>query len=299
MAYRNIFIENDCKLSIKNEQLIIEKDNKVVVPLEDINNIVIDNMYISLSIYLLNKISKYNIMLYLCDDKHLPTTLLLNTNDYCRQLKRIDQQYQISKPLKKKIWQTIVKKKVQNQAKCLEILNKDGYEYLNNLSNNVQSGDSTNIEAIAALYYFKKLYGVDFTRRTENIINISLNYGYSIIRSMIARSLVAHGFETSIGIFHHNQLNNFNLADDLIECFRPLVDLYITTNIDINKKELDSNMKKIILNITNQLILINDKKYNIQNAIEYMIESLARSLEKDKNIIDVPTLIKLEDYRYL
>lgn len=298
MAYRNIFIENGGKLSVKDEQLVISQNEINTIPLEDINCIVVDNTSTIVSTYLLSKIADHDIMFYVCNEKHLPTSITLSANNYSRQLKRLEEQILMSKPLKKRLWQSIVIKKIENQAKCLELLNIPGYQRLLNLSLSVQSGDSTNVESTAAAYYFKLLYGNNFTRGNSCIINLALNYGYAIIRGMIARTLVTYGFETSIGLFHHSELNNFNLADDMIECFRPLVDLYITINIPHNKTELTTDIKKIILNITNQIVLIDNKKYNVQNAIEHMIMSLSTSIRESQNCLKLPSLIPLEEYRY-
>ena len=115
---------------------------------------------------------------------------------------------------------------------------------------------------------------------------------------MIARTLVMYGFEPSIGIFHHSQLNNFKLADDFIECFRPLVDLYILKNLDLTQDNLTPENKKEIYKIINCLVLIDGKKFNIQGAIEYMIKSFSTSINKNENLIKLPYLIKLEEYRY-
>ena len=128
--------------------------------------------------------------------------------------------------------------------------------------------------------------------------NAALNYGYAIIRGMIARTVVMYGFEPSIGIFHHSQLNNFNLADDFIECFRPVVDLYVLTKVNLRDDKLTSENKKEIFRIVNCLVLIDGKKFNIQGAIEYMIKSFSTCMNKKENLIKLPDLIKLEEYRY-
>ena len=299
MGYRNIFIENNCKLSIKNSNLVITTNCENSVPLEDINAIIIDNRMCYLSTYLLDSITKNDIILFICNEKHLPTSIVLGTNSYCRQLKRIKQQLNLSKPIQKRMWQDIIVRKVQNQSKCLDYLNINSDNILELLSKSVQSGDSTNVEANAAAIYFKLLYGSHFTRRSDSIINSALNYGYAIVRGMIARSLVSYGFETSIGIFHHNELNNFNLADDIIECFRPIVDLYITTIIPNNADEMNSQIKREIFNVTNQLVIINGKKYNIQNAIDYVVMSLSKSFSEGKNYLVLPEIIPLQEYSFI
>ena len=162
----------------------------------------------------------------------------------------------------------------------------------------ITSGDSKNVEAKAAAYYFKSIFGNDFNRNKECIENAALNYGYSIVRGMIARTLIMYGFEPSLGIFHHNQLNNFNLADDFIECFRPVVDLYVINTVDFRMKRLTPEEKQKIYNVMNCLVLIDGKKFNIQGAIEYMIKSYSTSMNKKENLIKLPYLIKLEEYRY-
>ena len=107
-----------------------------------------------------------------------------------------------------------------------------------------------------------------------------------------------YGFEPSLGIFHHNQLNNFNLADDFIECFRPVVDLYVINTVDFRMKRLTPEEKQKIYNVMNSLVLIDGKKFNIQGAIEYMIKSYSTSMNKKENLIKLPYLIELEEYRY-
>lgn len=139
------------------------------------------------------------------------------------------------KPLQKRLWQQVVIQKIRNQALCLQLLELDGHEELLRMCKEVQSGDRTHVEAKAAAYYFRCMYGLGFSRGNDHIINSALNYGYAIIRGMIARSIICYGLEPSIGIFHHSELNNYNLADDMIEPFRPLVDLYVSSHFVFQK----------------------------------------------------------------
>lgn len=299
MAFRNIYVENDVHLKIRNEQLVITKEEQEhTFPLEDINSICIESQRTIITTYALRKFIEHDIVLYVCDEKHLPTGVLVGMNNYSRQLKNIRLQIEVSKPLIKRIWQDIVISKIKNQSKCLELNKLDGYDYLANMTNSITSGDSTNIEARAAAFYFRNLFGRTFNRNIECKENAALNYGYAIIRGMIARTLIMYGFEPAIGIFHHSELNNFNLADDFIEPFRPIVDLYVTNHIDFSTTELTSNDKKTIFNIVNCLVLIDGKKFNIQGAIEYMIKSFTTCMRKKENIIKTPVLIGLEEYRY-
>ncbi len=299
MAFRNIYIQNDVHLKIKNEQVLIQKDEMgYTVPLEDINCICIESQRTNISTYALKKFIEHDVIVYICDEKHLPTGILIGTNNYSRQLKNIKMQFEVSKPLNKRIWQDIINVKVRNQSETLRILENKNYKRLIEMQKGITSGDSTNVEAKAASFYFRELFGGTFNRKIECIENACLNYGYSIIRGMIARTLIMYGFEPAIGIFHHNQLNNFNLADDFIECFRPVVDLYVLTNCDFSKKYLSSVEKQRVFNVINCLVLIDGKKFNIQGAIEYMVKSYSTSMNKKENLIKLPYLIELEEYRY-
>lgn len=299
MAFRNVYLQNDVYLKIKDEQLVVKKTNEeVTIPLEDLNSICIESLQTVITTYTLKKFIEHDIIVYVCDEKHLPTGIIIGTNNYSRQLKNIKMQVEMSKPLMKRIWQDIIKVKVLNQANCLKELNIKEYSKLEEMIIGITSGDKNNVEAKAASLYFKLLFGSKFNRSLECIQNAALNYGYAIIRGMIARTLVMYGFEPSIGIFHHSQLNNFNLADDFIECFRPLVDLYILKNLDLTQDNLTPENKKEIYKIINCLVLIDGKKFNIQGAIEYMIKSFSTSINKNENLIKLPYLIKLEEYRY-
>lgn len=299
MAFRNVYLQNDVYLKIKDEQLVVKKTNEeTTIPLEDLNSVFIESLQTVITTYTLQKFIEHDIIVYVCDEKHLPTGIIIGTNNYSRQLKNIKQQMEMSKPLTKRIWQDIVKVKILNQAKCLQELNIKQYTKLEEMLIGITSGDKNNVEAKAASLYFKLLFGSKFNRSLDCIQNAALNYGYAIVRGMIARTLVMYGFEPSIGIFHHSQLNNFNLADDFIECFRPLVDLYVLTNIDLTQDELTPENKKEIYKIINCLVFIDGKKFNIQGAIEYMIKSFSTSMNKNENLIKLPYLIKLEEYRY-
>lgn len=299
MAFKNLYIESNVHISVKNEQLVISNEEDYTFPLEDINSICLDSLRTNISVYSLNKITEHDIILYICDEKHMPTSVLLSTNRYSRKLRNINRQLDMPKPIIKRMWQRIVKQKIENQAIVLKTLGYyKEYDELIVMRDSVLSGDSTNVEARAAALYFKTLFGENFTRRDDTFFyNAALNYGYAIIRGMISRSLVMYGFEPALGIFHHNQLNAFNLSDDVIECFRPLVDLYVLTNIE-PKEELDSKTKKEIYNVINSMILIDGKSFNTQTAIENVVKSLATSFEKKENYIKLPVVNGLKEYRY-
>ena len=190
--------------------------------------------------------------------KHLPNGILIPFNNHSRLLKMVNIQLNATKPFKNRLWQQIVQTKVINQGKVLEYIGNERCKELFYLSALVVSGDKDNIESTAANIYFKELFSKKFTRRHENPINGALNYGYSIIRGAVARSLTMYGFLPVIGIHHHNELNQFNLADDLMEVYRPIVDYWVYKNINIDSK-IDPKTKVKLYNLLNYRIEIDIK----------------------------------------
>ena len=274
MGYRNIKIESFIGLHIKNSQLIIG-DKGVSFPLEDINCVLIENQSVTVSSYMLQEFAKNEIALYVCDEKHLPNAVLLPLVKHSRHFKMLTRQIEAGKPLIKRLWQQIIVCKIKNQALCLKEMGLDGYDKLLAMTKEVQSGDKTHVEAKSAAYYFRALYGDDFTRDNECIINSAMNYAYAIIRGLIARSIVCYGLEPSLGMFHHSELNSFNLADDLIEVFRPLVDLYVASHFDIAEVDADltPQIKRDLFNIINYDMSVKGDKRIISNCIDMLVYS--------------------------
>ena len=300
MGFRNIKIDSHVKLSIKNQQLYIEADILRQIPLEDINCIIIENQTVTVSAYLLQKMADMGITVYVCDEKHLPNAVLLPMVRHSRHFKILKYQIEAGKPLQKRLWQQIVVRKIRNQALCLAYLDLDGSEELMKMCKEVQSGDRTHVEAKAAAFYFKSLYGLGFSRVNDHVINSALNYGYAIVRGLIARSIVCYGLEPSIGVFHHSELNNFNLADDMIEPFRPLVDLYVAQNYDI--AEIDSDLtperKRGIFGIINYDMDMKGEKRIISNCIDMLVASYSGALQGKRSDLELPELMQLQVHSY-
>ena len=300
MGFRNIKIDSHVKLSIKNQQLYIETDILRQIPLEDINCIIIENQTVTVSAYLLQKMADMGITVYVCDEKHLPNAVLLSMVRHSRHFKILKYQIEAGKPLQKRLWQQIVVRKIRNQALCLAYLDLDGSEELMKMCKEVQSGDRTHVEAKAAAFYFKSLYGLGFSRGNDHVINSALNYGYAIVRGLIARSIVCYGLEPSIGVFHHSELNNFNLADDMIEPFRPLVDLYVVQNYDI--AEIDSDLtperKRGIFGIINYDMDMKGEKRIISNCIDMLVASYSSALQGKRSDLELPELMQLQVHSY-
>ena len=298
MEYRNIFLANPARLSVQREQLVIEQAEKFTVPLEDISAVLIESQQVTLSVRAAAAMASHGITVFLCDDKHLPSCQLLPINQYCRQRKLLMAQCELGKPLQKQMWQQIVIRKIQNQAQCLRLMRKDVWVELRQMAGKVLSNDSDNREAVAAALYFPALFGSDFSRGSDDPRNAALNYGYAILRAGIARNLVVHGLEPCIGLHHRSELNNFNLADDLIEPFRPIVDLYVAQNFSEEDDVLTPRQKAGLFNLTNYLVKQAGRQYRVMLAIDRACTALANSVMEQKLLLELPELIPLEPHRY-
>lgn len=298
MAYRNIFISNEAKLRLRNKQLIVDNGEELSFPIEDIRSIVIDNAYTTLSAKLISKLSEDGVCVIVCDDRHTPSAAMMPIGVYCRVNKRVTLQFEQSKPKLKRIWQEIVKAKINNQARCLELNSVSKSEELYLMAKAVVSGDSTNREGYAARVYFRSMFGNDFTRDDENKINAALNYGYAVFRSFIAKTLVAYGLEPSIGIHHKNQLNAFNLADDIIEPFRPIVDNYVLKNYREWGEGFLTAQKADMVLLLNCAVTVDGKRHSAANAAELTVQSVISSFENDEVKLKLPVLNELSYFDY-
>lgn len=300
MGFRNIRIESSVKLHITNQQLEIDGGECVQIPLEDINCLLVENLSVACSGYLLQKLAEYGIAVYVCDEKHLPSAVLLPMVRHSRHFRILKYQMNIGKPLQKRLWQQVVIQKIRNQAFCLKLLEVDGADELFRMSKEVQSGDKTHVEAKAAAFYFRRLFGRGFSRADDHIINSALNYGYAIVRGILARSIVCYGLEPSIGIFHSSELNSYNLADDMIEPFRPLVDLYVAEHFDISETEsaLTPEIKRGLFGIINYDMSMKGEKRIISNCIDVMIASYSSALQGNREELELPELMQLQVHSY-
>lgn len=296
MGYINIYVSNDAKVYIKNSQLFLENsESKVDFPLEDINSVMIENLNTVISTYTLSKLAENGILTFICNQNHLPNGIVLPYMEHYQTLQHFDLQLNLTKPVQKQLWQKIVKNKICNQN---EVLNTCGQiDPLKELEKKVLSGDTTNVEAQASLKYFKLLFGERFKRREENQINAFLNYGYSIVRGFVARSLVCHGLMPFYGINHSNQFNQFNLADDLIEPFRPVVDLFVKVYLT-NETELTPKIKSQIFDLINYDVEVAGQKQTLANSIDMFVESFVRSLKENKVMLYEINIIRLERHKY-
>jgi CRISPR-associated protein Cas1 len=300
MEFRNIVISNPAKLSIRHGQLCIAQEQEILIPVEDICTLMLESSQIQISAVALETLAVQGVTVFFCDRQHLPSAQVLPINQFHRKKKLLFAQFQIGKPLQKQLWQEIVKQKIRNQASCLRLCHKDGADELESMADSVRSGDPDNMEAVAAAYYFPKLFGQGFTRGEDCLENAALNYGYAIIRGSIARNLVMHGLEPCIGLHHHSELNPFNLADDLIEPYRPLVDFFVAS-YDwhfYTDDALTPSLKRQLFNLTNYLVLQNEKKLRVMTSVDRSTATLAASILEGHNLLTLPELLPLEEGRY-
>ena len=296
MSWRVLFVSKPSSLSLKNHNILLKQENSQIrLPLEDYHTIVLESKQIYLTTALLSKLAQKKIILLSCDDSHLPNGIFMPFLAHSRFSKVVTYQVKASKPFYNRLWQSIIKQKIINQAKVLKYANINEYKYLYTLADKVQSGDKKNIESYAASIYWDVLFD-DFNRRELDIRNSALNYGYSIIRSAIARVLVSYGLLPNFGIFHSNELNAFNLVDDFIEPFRAFVDfevykIYTDANRYIDDFMLSKDDKVKLIMLLEKYINISGEKLTILNAIEKIVYSYQSSLKNKTPTIPLPTFL--------
>lgn len=261
MIKKVLCFSNRAHLSFRQRQLIIHTADPATGepceysrPIEDIGAVVIESEQVTLTSYLISSLLENKVALIVCDSRHMPSGLMLPLDGNTLQSERFDAQISASLPLKKQLWQQTVSMKIRNQGAVLRKVN--GMEIGNMLAwaSKVRSGDPDNLEGRAAAYYWRNLFGEDsgFVRRQDgDAPNALLNYGYAILRAVIARSLVASGLNPTLGIHHSNKYNAYCLADDIMEPYRPYVDLLV---LDIIQKyglppEISNETKRHLLTI--------------------------------------------------
>lgn len=286
MIKRTLYFGNPAYLKTTNEQLVIElKDSEApqTAPIEDIGLIILDHQQITITQALMAKLLANNTALITCDETHHPTGLLLSLDGNSLQSQKFQAQIEASAPLKKQLWQQTVAAKIENQAAMLAFRREEN-KLLLRLAENVKSGDSENAEAQAAVYYWKKVFPEFLNFRRERHgppPNNLLNYGYAILRALVARSLVGSGLLPTLGIFHRNQYNAYCLADDIMEPYRPFVDFMVYQIIRNNGKNLEMtpDMKRSLLQIPAMDVMIEYKKAPLINAVQRTTASLAKCFE--------------------
>lgn len=283
MGWRIVAISKNCKLSYKNDYLIIRSEELQMIHLSEINMIIIENGMVSITSYLINELANKKIKLIICDEKHNPSCEFIPYYGSFNTSKKILNQVKWKKENKDKAWQQIVKYKIHNQAMLLKNLNINGYERLLEYEKKVEEADKTNREGHAAKVYFNLLFGLDFIRDREDNTNIALDYGYSILLSVLNREVVSKGYITQLGINHKSEFNQFNLSCDLMEIYRPLIDEIVYKNREF---AFEKTYKYQLINVCNRVVTIENKEQYLSNAVPIFLKSVFDFLEnQDKNEI--------------
>lgn len=282
MGYRIIYVEK-CeylRLYLDNLKVEINEKKEVNFPIADIQILVIDNYKSTLSIPLINKLTEYNVCTIICGIDHLPKSYILPINGNFASSGNLFKQIQWSQERKDYIHAEIVKHKIKNQIEILKE-NERGFgvtEKLYEFIDTTISGDQTNREGLAAKMYFRALFGSDFIRFEQDVVNAGLNYGYSVFRSLITSIIVAKGYIPNLGLFHKGKQNMFNLSDVIIEVFRPIVDNYVFNNMTEDILFKQSHRDELI-GLTNNKIMIDDRKQTISNAIGIYLDSIFKFMD--------------------
>ena len=291
MAQRTILIQSKAHLCVRNGLLQIEMDDRsLAIPLEDIWVVIVESHLSTLTVSCMSSLNEAGIGVMICGRNHMPNGLLLPLGAHSRHARIVEDQLMMSVPMKKQLWKRIVQSKIENQAAVLREMGIDSSP-LDEYAASVQSGDKNNREGAAAAIYFRRLIK-DGTRRAS-AQSAALDYGYGVLRAGIGSAVVGGGWLASQGIHHHSVYNAFNLVDDLIEPFRPLIDLIVMSYS--LEDPLESSDKALLARVFEHVMLIDGKHCGCQQCIEVVLSSLRTAvLEKDSSKLLLPQLEKLE-----
>lgn len=292
MLKRSIVISSPARLSLRNSQLIIERNNTDVssVSIEDLSTVILENPQIAVSIPALNALTSENVSVILCDNSHVPVSYLAPLNSNTLQGERYRQQINAGVTAKKSAWQQVVKAKIENQSMLLKKLSKD-WEVLKPYYTNVKSDDSDNREGTAARIYWPLLFGPDFTRfRNGGGPNKLLNYGYTILRAITIRAIVSVGLLPALGIHHRNRYNAFPLADDLMEPYRPYIDEAVYQLWQDAYVKLDRNVKNTLIKVSYADVKIDNRLHPLTLAVNMTCSSWLKVINKERKNLILPQL---------
>lgn len=286
MIKRTLFFGNPAYLSLRNCQLVVRltdadthQETEKTVPIEDIGVVVLEDRQITITNAAIDALLQNGCALITCDEKHMPAGLMLPLEGHTLQSERFQAQIEASLPLRKQLWQQTVQAKIHNQASVLSRLRGTEVGCMKAWEGDVRSGDADNLEGRAAAYYWKHMFDEHFTREREgDAPNSLLNYGYAIVRAVVARSLVASGLLPTLGIHHHNRYNAYCLADDIMEPYRPYVDELVVKIIESGEdcSELTTNLKRQLLSLPVTEVVVNGQRSPLMVAAQQTTSSLAK-----------------------
>ena len=276
MSWRTVVITETSKLDYQIGYLVVRGHDTMRIHLEDIETLIIESTAVSMTAYLLSELVKNKTKVIFCDEKRNPSSELLPYYGSHDTSAKIRNQIAWSKEKKGEVWTEIVREKIHQQAINLEQYKKIEAQLLYQYIDEIEFGDETNREGHAAKVYFNALFGKKFSRKEDNSINAALNYGYALILSAFSREVVSNGYITQIGLFHDNMFNQFNLACDLMEPFRPIID---ETVYSLMPEKFEVDEKHEIIKVLNREVTINGRAENIPNAIKIYARSVFETLD--------------------
>lgn len=309
MIKRTLYFGNPAYLSLKKEQLVVQlpevvknedlpekmkQESIVTIPIEDIGVVILDHKQITVTQGLMEKLLENNCALITCDSNRMPAGLMLPLAVNTIQTERFSNQINASVPLKKQLWQQTVQAKIENQAYVLEKMAGGVIKNMNAWAADVKSGDPDNYEARAAVYYWANLFPNirGFSRNRDGVPpNNLLNYGYAVLRAVVARSLVASGLLPTLGIHHRNKYNAYCLADDVMEPYRPFVDRLVFEIVAENENidEITQPMKTRLLGIPVLDVMINGQRSPLMVAVGQTTASLYHCFSGEIRKIKYPS----------
>lgn len=282
MGWKIIEIENTQKLNLFLDNIVIfNNDNeRITIPIIDIDVLLINNYKINISVQLINKLADNNVLLIICDNNYLPCSLVVPIIGNYNTIKILDNQLNWNHKWKSMIWKQIIKMKITNQKELISNMteNKVIENELNSFLSQIKDYDITNREGHASKIYWHTLFGINFKRFEDDYINKLLNYGYTILRGYFTRSIIKKGLDPRISIFHKSFHNYFSLSSDLMEPFRILIDIVVYKIYKIGEINFYEH-KQLLIEIFNQKILVNDKYQFINNAIDMFVDCIVNQTE--------------------
>lgn len=288
MSWRTVVISGNAKLDYQLGFLIVRREEVAKVHISEISMLIIETTSVSLTAALLSELTKKKVKVIFCDEKRNPTAELVSYYGAHDTSMKVRRQIEWTQEIKYAVWTEIVTEKIRKQAENLKHWKRPEAEMLEKYLSEIEFADATNREGHAAKVYFNALFGMEFTRTTENSINAALNYGYGILLSACNREIAANGYITQLGLFHDNMFNYFNLGSDLMEPFRILVDYQVKK---MNPQKFEHDEKMEVLKVLQQEVFISGKRENVNNAIKIYCRSVFDALNEGE-----PSLIKFFQY---
>ena len=282
MSWRTIVISKRAKLDLQLGYMVVRGDEVTKIVLSEIGTLLIESTAVSLTTGLLAELAKRKVKVIFCDEKRNPSSEIVSYYGSHDTSNKVRKQIAWKQKTKEAVWTEIVSEKIRKQKELLTLRRKDEAELLGQYLTEITWNDGTNREGHAAKVYFNALFGMDFTRTEDSYINAGLNYGYSILLSIFAREIVANGYITQLGLFHDNMFNKFNLASDIMEPFRILVDQQV---IQMMPTKLEKEEKMQLVNILNQEVQIDGKIQYVNNAIKIYCRSVFDALNEDDSAL--------------